>query len=354
MRIGYGSGDWSQTVLGENGHPVWGGSSWARMGQYVGKLHHEVVPGILCKKNDVFGIRDWDGNFHYDLDVIVMKQVMFADLPDAIEKATANGQVIVNDIDDWYWGLPTSNRAFVATHPKADPLENVNHYKRIVARSSHVTVSTPELADRISGWVKCPVSVITNTVDTAKFKRREVVETEKPTIGWVGSTAHRAGDLETIRGIVGPLVRSGGFGLHHSGFVPGAPLVSEVFGLAEDEVSLLPLVEPELYPEVFVFDIGIVPLSRTPFNECKSFIKGLEYAAAGIPFVASSSREYKRLASQGIGLIADKPIEWKKLLMKMKSASFRSEVSETSFANLPQYDISKGAADMDAFFSSLA
>lgn len=354
MKIGFGSGDWSYSFVDERGHHAYGGASWARMGQYVGRLQHEVVVGVLCQRGGVLGVKDWDGNYHYDLDVVVMKQVMFAELPAVINHAIANGQIVVNDVDDWYWGLSPSNMAFSATHPRRDPNENINHYKSIVARSSHITVSTQELADRISRWAKCPITVITNTVDLAKFTHRGVSDADTPVVGWVGGSAHRSGDLETLTGILGPMLRSGDFKLHHSGYRPGAPMLADIFKVPEDDVSLLPLVPPELYPELFVFDIGIVPLSLIPFNECKSYIKGLEYAAAGIPFVASPSREYKRLASDGIGLLAEKPLDWKKILIKMKSASFRQEVYEASLENLPQYDISKGVAVMDAFFSSLA
>ena len=32
--------------------------------------------------------------------------------------------------------------------------------------------------------------------------------------------------------------------------------------------------------------VGMVPLALTPFNQAKSYIKGLEFAARGVPFVA--------------------------------------------------------------------
>jgi len=41
-----------------------------------------------------------------------------------------------------------------------------------------------------------------------------------------------------------------------------------------------------------------------------SFIKGLEYVAAGIPFISSALPEYKYLESQGIGRTASNPDEW--------------------------------------------
>jgi hypothetical protein len=39
--------------------------------------------------------------------------------------------------------------------------------------------------------------------------------------------------------------------------------------------------------------VGLVPLTRGPFNEAKSYLKGLEYAAAGIPFIATPTEEYQ-------------------------------------------------------------
>src|SRR5205085_863761 len=52
------------------------------------------------------------------------------------------------------------------------------------------------------------------------------------------------------------------------------------------------------YPTLFSgIDIGIVPLADVPFNHAKSRIKGMEYAAAGVPFAADHKR--------GVEIIAD-------------------------------------------------
>ena len=48
-----------------------------------------------------------------------------------------------------------------------------------------------------------------------------------------------------------------------------------------------PLMIAENYPKMFTFDVGVVPLQQNLFNDCKSWIKGIEYAAAGIPFVVT-------------------------------------------------------------------
>ena len=58
------------------------------------------------------------------------------------------------------------------------------------------------------------------------------------------------------------------------------------------------------------FDVGLVPLTDIPFNHAKSCIKGLEYASAGIPFVAQDLSEYRMLADSGVGRVASTPGEW--------------------------------------------
>lgn len=67
----------------------------------------------------------------------------------------------------------------------------------------------------------------------------------------------------------------------------------------------------EAYPEAILqFDVGIVPLAEHPFNEAKSWLKGLEFAALGVPFVASSTGPYRELMREGVGTVALDPADW--------------------------------------------
>ena len=61
-------------------------------------------------------------------------------------------------------------------------------------------------------------------------------------------------------------------------------------------------------------DVGIVPLAPTEFNAAKSPLKGIELAAAGVPFVASPTPEYEWLSEQGLGAIARTREEWERKL----------------------------------------
>jgi hypothetical protein len=79
------------------------------------------------------------------------------------------------------------------------------------------------------------------------------------------------------------------------------------------------------YPELFKkMDIGIVPLRDVEFNHAKSFIKGLEYTAAGIPWIAGWSPEYEYITSHGIGRLAKTKDDWLSHLDELKNPKVRN------------------------------
>ena len=353
MKIGFASTDFSQTVKDEKGHPVWGGAGWARLGQYVNRLPLDVVSGAPAFHKGVFGVSDWDGRLHFDCDIIYLQRAMFSDIPDRMLEARANGQIIINDIDDWYWGLSPSNGAFKASHPKLNERENTNHYRMILSRSDLVTVSTPYLADRISKFVECPIVLIRNYIEVDKFSAREQDKTDQPVVGWVGSTAHRSGDLEIMKGILDPLQRAGEIRVHHSGYNSGHPRFADAVGIDSEHVTTLPMASPQDYPKLFKFDVGIVPLSSAPFNEAKSYIKGLEYAAAGIPFVATATQEYSQLADEGIGVAVKKSKHWISELRKLRDPDLRTERAAQYSELVKKHDVSFGADLLTKLFTQV-
>jgi hypothetical protein len=100
------------------------------------------------------------------------------------------------------------------------------------------------------------------------------------------------------------------------------------------------------------FDIGIVPLNDIPFNEAKSNIKGLEYAAAGIPFVAGPTSEYKVLAADGVGRVASSDTEWVKNVTDLLDYSVRKRESALSRKKvLSDWSIQARAAEWQSVFA---
>lgn len=306
-KVGFASTDWSRSMATPEG-PVPGGSNWIRLQQSRPHLAYSSVTGLLINHDKHgLGVMDWFGKPHYDLDVLVMQRLMFGSLVENLSARRGN-QVIINDVDDWYWGLHEDNHAYLLTHPDHNKDENIDHYKKVLQLSDAVTVSTPFLMDKISNKFGCRnVHLIDNHVNVPDFTIR-YPRNKKPIVGWVGSTSHRSGDLEILTGVLD----SPRFRVHHSGHVDGAAWFADKAGLPRDKVSKTPMHHPKMYARLsFQFDIGIAPLNDIPFNHAKSWIKAIEYAAANIPFVASDLGEYRRLRDEyGIGLLASSHDEW--------------------------------------------
>ena len=353
MKIGFASADWAPGWLDVDGSPGLGGSGWARLGQYKNLIPHEIIMGTLAHRGEIFGVRDWNEGLHFDLDIIVMQRYMQKDVALKMAPAIAAGQIIINEVDDWYWGLPSTNQAFYYTSPQANPDDNRNWYKQTVSNSSGVTVSTQYLGSRIGEWSKAPVTVINNYVDPSRFTFFNHAHSGIPTIGWVGSTSHRASDLEILNGILGIFVRNKKATLQHSGHIEGARLFSKAVNVDEKDVKLMDMVAPMSYGSLLNFDIGLVPLTLHPFNQAKSHLKGLEYAAAGIPFIATPSEEYIRLKEEyGIGRIAKNPKQWIKQIEEFLDPAVRVEEASKNFERLKPLMIENGTKAFTEYLES--
>jgi hypothetical protein len=281
--------------------------------------------GVLVWNRTHFSIKEANGEV-YDPDVILIQRLMHDGIAENIPKAQAYGQKIINDVDDWFWGLSTANQAFYVNHPKNKPTENIYTYKTSIHRSDLVTVSTSYLANRFREMGIKNIEVVKNTVDVSRFIPKEHNDSETPQVGWVGSTNHRSNDLETMQGILVPLARSGKISLYHGGHIEGSPSFASRIGALEKEVVTRPLCPHNMYPSLLTMDIGIVPLSNTPFNMAKSDIKGIEYAAAGVPFIAQNLDSYVDLNLElGIGRVAKNPSKWVKHIEALKNPKVRRE-----------------------------
>lgn len=353
IRLGVASGDWIHPKKINSDAPVWGGSGWARVGQYLDKLPYDVSVGTLIWYHDRFVIKDIDENLN-EVDVILMQRLMHRGLADHIIQARKNGQKVINDLDDWYWGLSTANQAWEVNHPSKNDKENIQHYKSVLNSSNVVITSTRYLLDRSSKFVRGPKVLVENTIDPSRFTHKVHEDVDQLLVGWVGSTSHRSNDIETVSGVFAPMAKRGEIRLYHGGHHPSAKTFASMIGVPDNLVETKPICPPSEYPNLMVMDVGIVPLNNLPFNMAKSAIKGLEYAAAGVPFIAQNLPSYVELHNEtGLGLIAKKPIDWIKNINKLKDHKFRSEVAEMGIESVKSKSIDRGVASLIEIIDSL-
>lgn len=353
MKIGIASTDWSKTIFDRTGAPVSGGAGWIRLQQVRPHLRHQSVTGSLIFHNAKgFGIGDFYGKMHFDLDVLVMQRMMFGNLVENMQDVLSrpNRPIIINDLDDWYWGLDPANAAYELTRPSFNPAENIDHYAEILKLSDVVTVSTPFLKDQMETWLGHKhVVMIENCVTLTDFNVRRV-NTKKPIIGWVGSTSHRSRDLEELHGFFDESWR-----FHHSGHLDGAPRFADALGITSRRVTTSPMLPPQQYARTsFRFDMGIAPLSSIDFNRAKSWIKPIEYCAAGVPFVASRAPEYVRLhETYGIGRLATTKDEWVGHMTELKDHRLRMAEARENRMLVKELDVKVMASHWRELFESL-
>ena len=98
--------------------------------------HRDHRPGLGVHSSGELVCRLDEAHYEHGFDVVVLQRWMNQDAPEIIRRARSLGQVVVNDVDDWFFGLPTSNDAFNITHPRNNARENVNHYRKVLAAST--------------------------------------------------------------------------------------------------------------------------------------------------------------------------------------------------------------------------
>jgi len=253
------------------------------------------------------GVAHDDGAF-FGFDAYVYKLLLHESVPDEFVKMRARGCRVIVDVDDFHFGISEDNIAARVTSPLHSPDNNRMWHEMSMRLADRLIVSTDFLADHYARRCR-DVVVVKNALDTDRYT--PVEHPVVPVFGWVGGTLWRSGDIETLQSWLPRFVGDYDVRVHHSGHIPGDPNHFAVrAGMRRVSTSLNSTMHQ--YPALLAgFHVGLVPLVMSPFNEAKSCLKGLEYAAAGIPFIASPTEEYRLLHAAGVGRLASTPDEWR-------------------------------------------
>lgn len=281
-----------------------------------------------------FGVHEGHGTATFGYNVVVLKQLMDRWIPHQIEVAQSLGQKIIVDVDDFYHALHPSNSAYERTDASKNKVRNRDIYEHMIRSADMVVVSTPELLNFYGEW-NPNIRMIRNSVYPSQFTRRPV-EKSKQTLGWIGSLGYRSGDIETLRDWLPDLLEEHDLEFLHAGHLPSQGDFSAFAGINPSRLRTLPVQPMNRYHLLFQMDIGIVPLNDIPFNRAKSFLKGLEYTASGIPFVAQALPEYQLLADDGVGLVAESADDWRLHIESLLDYKTRKRQAATSFHNMEQ------------------
>jgi hypothetical protein len=269
-----------------------------------------------------------------DADVVVINRPARAHWTELIPYLQAAGVRVVVDVDDDFAAIDRGNvalRDYTTSHVKACGLNCPRDHARVnrdwILRAcllaDLVTCSTPDLARRYAPHGR--FAVLPNLVP-ARYLDVEASDPWERSIGWSGSVETHPGDLEATGRSVGDVLAS------HDGWSAG------VIGTGKGAAKALGIDEVratgkwlslEQYPQAMArLGVGIVPLQASRFNRSKSALKMSEFAALGVPVVASPTPDNKRLHGLGVGLIAANPREWREHLTRLvESEDFRTDLA---------------------------
>jgi len=278
-----------------------------------------------------FSGRVYGESFPADADAVLLQRPTTRFLYQALPMLRARGVAVIVDMDDDLARIHPSNPAFrtlakFVPHPANPrmPMQNMHSARNAslaCAAAGLVTVTTPQLASRYGS--NGNAVVVPNYVPEWYLN---VPHVDSDLVGWGGSVHSHPDDLQQVGAAVQQLVAAGGR-FETVGQPDG---VGRALGLAEDPPSSGPVGLDEWPRSIAQFGIGIAPLADTAFNQAKSRLKPLEYAAVGVPCVASPTADYQAWATECAGTVtADRPRKWAAILRALVADEGRRlEMSE--------------------------
>ena len=299
---------------------IWVARALATQGHHI----TIVMPGdprFPAIQGKVYNGRTVAASAPADADVMVMQRVTHRRLAEAIPIFRKRGIAVVMDMDDDLTCIHPSNPAWHALHPSADGAFGWDVAQDSCRDATLVTVSTDALADRYAPHGR--VVVLRNCVPEWYL---DVEHRDSAVVGWGGALASHPDDLTVLGPAMARHTATGGR-FHVVGPPHG---VQEFLGI-ETNWSASGGVHLTQWPHQLAHDIGIgiAPLADTRFNAAKSWLKPMEYAALGIPWIASPRAEYARLHEEGAGVLAKRPRDWERLCRDLAADPVRrQEMSE--------------------------
>lgn len=259
-----------------------------------------------------------------DADVVVFQRILKQELVEIIPLLQRQGTAVVVEIDDDFHALPKGHPMRAAVAPMRNPHRNRRWLMEACYLADLVTVTTPALAERYGhGHAR----ILPNCVPAA-YLDAPVAQNARVTIGWPGTPASHVGDLEVVGDAMTRTLADTGAAFR----AIGSERTNRILGVDGEVVPWVPLTDfgaGGYASTVASLDIGIAPLAANEFNDAKSDLKPLEFAALGVPFVASPSPEYQRIHDAGAGRLADTPDDWHRELTRLATDELaRAELVE--------------------------
>jgi glycosyltransferase involved in cell wall biosynthesis len=216
---------------------------------------------------------------------------------------------LVYELDDDVWSVNPVNAAAWNAYSRLATQDAVEEACRI---SHLVTVSTPHLGEVIKKMTGQQNVVVLPNFIQERLLTMERPRRDKVTIGWAGGASHALDVSMIARPVRNVMEKDDNVELHIIGVDYRPTLGFNHARFTRWEA------DPADFFKHIDFDIGLAPITDDPFNLSKSYLKALEYAALGIPTIASDFGPYRDFIVDGeTGFLVRKPGEWRSRIREL-------------------------------------
>lgn len=240
-----------------------------------------------------------------DYDLIWLHYEAFPYLPALFERLPLlAGRPVVYDADDaFFHAYDQSPSTLIRTllGRKLEPL--LRRVSAATCGNDYVAEHARRFCDR--------VLVVPTVVDTSVYQPATEPRPGPPTIGWIGSPSTWA-QVRPMLPLLAELHREHGVRFR----AVGAGRAAETD--RQDGLDLVDWSEEREVAEVQAMDIGIMPLTDSPFIRGKSGYKLIQYMACGLPTVASPIGVNAEIVEPGrTGFLATTDQEWRSAMVRL-------------------------------------
>lgn len=182
---------------------------------------------------------------------------------------------------------------------------------RLMAASALVTAGNAYLAERARAAGARRVEIVPTVVDAAAYSPRDWPPTaDAPRIGWIGSPSTWTEYMQPMLPLLTDVAAAEGARLLVIGAGRGAP--------AHPLLDAEPWAETTEAARIRAMDVGLMPLTDTPWSRGKCGYKLIQYMASGVPVIASPVGVNADIVEHGVnGFLARTDAEWREALVRL-------------------------------------